>query len=63
MKKLYHIYIQDECIMHSIEEEDFEATWKSLQQFLKVAKTDYTENDLSFEEVTLQKEIYLNSSY
>ena len=30
MEKVYHIYLKKECIFHSIVEEEFNTTWKTL---------------------------------
>jgi hypothetical protein len=63
MEKIYHIYIKDICIVHSLKEEEFNTTWKSLNNMIGLLKTDYTEKDLSYEELTINKEVILNSSY
>jgi hypothetical protein len=63
MEKIYHIYIKDICIVHSLKEEEFNTTWKSLNNMIGLLKTDYTEKDLSYEELTMNKEVILNSSH
>ena len=63
MQKIYHIYAKDRCLFHSINEEEFETTWNTIKNMVGIMKTDYTENDLSFEELTVNKEISLNSSH
>jgi hypothetical protein len=63
MEKIYHIYIKDICIVHSLKEEEFNTTWKSLNNMIGLLKTDYTEKDLSYEELTINKEVILNSSH
>ena len=57
MQKIYR------CLFHSINEEEFETTWNTIKNMVGIMKTDYTENDLSFEELTVNKEISLNSSH
>jgi hypothetical protein len=63
MEKIYHIYAKDRCLFHSIKEEDFKVTWKTLNQLVGIMKTDYNVEDLSYEELTINKEISLNSSH
>jgi hypothetical protein len=62
-EKIYHIYAKDKCLFHSVKEEDFEATWSTLKNMVGVMKTDYSENDLTYEELTIQKKMALESSY
>ena len=62
-EKIYHIYAKDKCLFHSIKEEEFETTWKTLKNMVGLMKTDYTENDLTYEELTVQKKIVLESSH
>ena len=63
MEKIYHIYAKDICIVHSLKEEEFDTTWKSLNNMIGMLKTDYTEKDLSYEELIVNKETILNSSH
>lgn len=62
-EKVYHIYAKDKCLFHSIKEEDFKVTWDTLNQLVKLMHTDYSVEDLSYEEQTISKEICLNSSH
>ena len=62
-EKIYHIYAKDKCLFHSVKEEDFEATWNTLKNMVGLMKTDYSVNDLSYEELTVQKKVALESSY
>ena len=52
MEKIYHIYIKNKCILHSIKEEEFYTTWNTLKNMISIIKTEYTEKDLSYEELT-----------
>ena len=61
--KIYHIYAKDKCVLHSIKEEEFHLIWNNIYNLLKVLDTNYSEKDLSFEELTVSKETSLNSSY
>ena len=63
MEKVYHIYAKDRCLFHSIKEEEFQTTWKTLNNMVGVMRTDYTTDDLSYEELSVSKEISLNSSH
>ena len=62
-QKVYHIYAKDKCLFHSIQEEEFQVTWKTLNQLVGLMHTDYSVEDLSYEELTVNKEFCLNSSY
>ena len=53
MEKVYHIYAKDRCLFHSLREEEFKNTWKQLNSMVGLMKTDYTSEDLSYEELTL----------
>ena len=63
MEKIYHIYAGNKCLLHSIKEEEFNVTWKTLNQLVGLMKTDYSAEDLSYEELTINKELCQNSSY
>jgi hypothetical protein len=63
MEKVYHIYAKDRCLLHSIKEEEFQTTWKTLNNMVGLMRTDYTTDDLSYEELLVNKEISLNSSH
>ena len=63
MEKIYHIYAKDRCLMHSIKEEDFKLTWDNFQHMIRLLKTDYTAEDLSYTEVIVNKDTSRNSSY
>ena len=62
-EKIYHIYAKDKCIFHSIKEEEFVATWKTLNQLVGIMHTDYVQNDLSYEELIVNKKMVQESSY
>jgi hypothetical protein len=53
MEKVYHIYAKDRCLFSSLKEEEFKSTWKQLNSMVGLMKTDYTTEDLSYEELTL----------
>jgi len=63
MEKVYHIYAKDKCLFHSIKEDEFNTTWNTLNNMVGIMKTDYIVDDLSYEELIVNKEIILNSSH
>jgi len=63
MEKVYHIYAKDKCIFHSLKEEQFKITWNTLKSLIQVLDTHYVGEDLSYEELIVNKEIVINSSY
>jgi hypothetical protein len=63
VQKIYHIYAKNKCLFHSIDEEEFQVTWNTLNRLVGLMKTDYSVNDLSFEELLINKEVVLNSSH
>lgn len=63
MEKIYHIYAKERCLFHSIKEEEFEITWNTLRNMVGLMKTDYTIDDLSFIELTVNKSTNLESSH
>jgi hypothetical protein len=58
--KLYHIYARGQCIYHSLKEDEFETTWIALNRLSDLLSTN---KELSYEEVTVNKELILNSSH
>ena len=63
MEKVYHIYAKDECIYHSLTEDEFKSTWNTLINMVGLMKTDYNESDFSYEELIINKEIISQSSH
>ena len=47
----YHIYLKDKCVVPMISEENFDHTWTSLRAMVGLMKTEYVEEDLSYEVV------------
>ncbi len=62
-EKIYHIYAKNQCLFHSIKEEEFQTTWNTLNNMVGIMKTDYNVEDLSYEELVINKEVSLNSSH
>jgi hypothetical protein len=63
MQKIYHIYAKDQCIFHSLNEEEFTSTWNTLKNMISLLDTHYVGEDLSYEELTLNKDVCLKSSH
>jgi hypothetical protein len=62
-EKIYHIYAKGKCLLHSVKEEDFYATWNNLKNMIGLMNTDYSIKDLTYEELVINKEVILNSSH
>jgi hypothetical protein len=63
MNKIYHIYAKNTCLFHTLNEDEFKITWKTLNRLVGLMHTDYNLEDLSYEELHNNSEITLNSSY
>jgi len=63
MEKIYHIYAKNHCLFHSVREDEFNTVWNTLNHMVGIMNTSYTEKDLSYTEVTVDKEVSLNSSH
>lgn len=61
--KLYHIYAKDKCLMPCVKEEDFSVTWNTVKAIVGLMQTDYHSEDLSYEEVTVNKVASEDPSY
>ena len=53
---VYHFYAKDQCIMHSVKEEDFKVTWTTLKAMVGLMHTSYKEEDLSYIKLPEKKE-------
>jgi hypothetical protein len=62
LEKIYHIYAKENCLFHSLKEEEFYTTWNTLKTMVGIMKTDYTMDDLSYEELLVNKEISRETS-
>ena len=63
MEKIYHIYAKNRCLFHSIKEDEFEITWKTLKNMVGIMHTDYEVSDLSYEELMVNRKVSLDSSH
>jgi len=62
-EKLYHIYAKDKCLFHSLKEEEFKVTWDTLNRLINILDTRYAGDDLTYEELVLNKKVVSESSY
>jgi hypothetical protein len=62
-EKVYHIYAKGECIYHSLSEEKFSETWEMLHKMVELIDVKFSKDDLSYEELLVNKEMALNSSH
>lgn len=58
-EKIYHIYVNNKCIFHNLSRREFQSVWR-MKEFLS---EPYESNNFSYEELTVDKEIILRSSY
>jgi hypothetical protein len=63
VEKIYHIYAKKNCLFHSLKEEEFQTTWMTLRTMVGLMRTDYSVDDLSYEEVLINKSTSLDSSH
>ena len=63
MEKIYHIYAKDRCLFHSVKEDEFEITWRTLKNMVGIMHTDYEVTDLSYEELMVNRKVSLDSSH
>jgi len=61
--KIYHIYAKEQCLYSNLTEESFKKTWEQLNNMVGLMKTEYHIEDLSYEELIINREEVGNSSY
>jgi hypothetical protein len=62
-EKVYHIYAKDQCIYHSLSEEKFSETWDMLHRMVDFLGRNVSKEDLTYEELFVNKEVISNSSH
>ncbi len=62
-EKFFHIYLKDQCLVANVPEEEFMGKWTELQGMVGLMKTDYVEEDLSYELVEKTPIGYDEASY
>ncbi len=63
VEKIYHIYAKGQCIFHSLKEEEFYTTWNTLKTMVGVLQTNYSLDDLSYEELLVNRSVVQESSH
>jgi hypothetical protein len=63
MDKIYHIYAKDRCLYHNLPKEKFEETWTTLNNILSLVHCEYEKDDLSYEELHVDRKLFENPSY
>jgi hypothetical protein len=61
--KIYHIYLKGKCVYHSLSEAEFQKNWDTLKYLIDLLGSSYRTNDLSYEELVVNKKIVLESSH
>ena len=62
-EKVYHVYAKGECIYHSLSEEKFSEIWEMLHRMVEIIDVKFSKEDLTYEELVVNKEVVLNSSH
>ena len=60
---MYHIYAKDVCLYSGLDKEEFEKTWSNVKGMVGLMKTEYTIDDLSYEELNYSRMAILDSSH
>jgi hypothetical protein len=63
MEKIYHIYAKEKCILPNVSENEFETAWTTLNNMVGLMRTEYSQEDLSYEELTYVRDHLKDSSY
>ncbi len=59
--RVYHIYVKNRCLYHSLPEEKFTEIWKIVNDFAEILEV-VDEKDIEYVEL-LEEEKYHNRSY
>jgi hypothetical protein len=62
-EKVYHIYAKNQCIYHSLSEEKFSEIWDMLHRMVDLLGKNVSTEDLTYEELLVNKEAIYNSSH
>lgn len=62
-EKVYHIYAKGRCIYHSLSENKFSEIWETMHRMVELLDLNLSKDDLSYEELYVNKEVLLNSSH
>ena len=61
--KVYHVYAKNECLYHNLSQRQFNKIWNTLRGMVGLMKTDYTFEDLTYEEVEITQHMSEEHSY
>jgi hypothetical protein len=61
--KVYHVYAKNECLYHNLSQRQFNKIWNTLRGMVGLIKTDYTFEDLTYEEVEITQHMSEENSY
>jgi len=62
-EKMYHIYAKDVCLYSGLDREEFEKTWNEVKGMVGLMKTEYTVEDLTYEELNYSRGAMIDSSH
>ena len=60
---MYHIYAKDVCLYSGLDREEFQKTWNEVNGMVGLMKTEYTVEDLTYEELNYSRESMIDSSH
>ena len=63
MDTMYHIYLKDRWVHYGLTEEEFRNTWSNMKGMVGLMKTEYTIEDLSYEELKYSRTATIDSSH
>ena len=63
MDTMYHIYLKDRCVHYGLDAEEFEKKWNEVKGMVGLMKTEYTIEDLSYEELNYSRTAMIDSSH
>ena len=63
MEKVYHIYAKERCIVPNVSEEEFESVWNTIRNMVGIMKTEYSTDDITYEELELNREVWKEASH
>ena len=63
MGTMYHIYLKDKCLHYGLTEEEFSKAWETAKGMVALMKTEYTIEDLSYEELKYSRTVTIDSSH
>ncbi len=61
--KVYHVYAKNECLYHNLSQRQFNKVWNTLRGMVGLMKTDYTFEDLTYEEIEITQHMSEEHSY